>query len=391
MEKNSQDLLLLVDYERHHPRVWITEGPRVHNNRHFSPSIEVVLEKELGAPISSTDRHAWPPTIDLIVCSITTVLGSAAASGYDHRFSAQELRFLPNIPGKSPRTLIFHENWLDRAFNYFGTSAFPRELNAANSTKKVVKVDNGEFHGTQEGWNQTVSVTVASPDNFKYPPRSARTTTNNTALTLFAKAARNSIPPNGVYKGFGFDASQPEIVVGCAFVYVLSWIQPSSSRYSALPSMLPDELKPVSSQPFINDKTNHRLRVFKERYGFRMSTITGIMAAIVLVAHALLSVVATLVHLIRKRSIINAWNSVAEYTALGVGSQHMPEAFENTCSGIREVKTLQTLVKVRARTEKHLEIVLGSAESGLLRVGSGEYGVSHSRERGYGTNDKFTK
>lgn len=370
--KNSQDLLLLADYERHHPRVWITEGPRIHNNRHFSPSIEVVLEKQLNTPGSSTDRHnAWPPAIDLIVCSITAVLNPATASGYDHRFSAQELRFLANASSEAPRTLIFHENWLDRAFNYFGTSAFPGDLNAANSTKKVVKAADEDFHGTQEGWNQTISVTVASPDNFKYPPRNARTYTNNTALKLFAKAARNSIPPNGVYKGLGFDASQPEIVVGCAFVYALSWIQPSGWRYSALPSMLPDELKPVSSQPVISSTINHRLEVFKERYGFRMSTITGVMAAIVLVAHALFSVVATVVHMVRKRCIINAWNSVAEYTALGVGSQYTPRAFKNTCGGITAVSTLQTLVMVRARAEEHLEIVL---EPGLPRVGRGMYG-----------------
>lgn len=372
MGKNSQDLLLLADYERHHPRVWITEGPRIHNNRHFSPSIEVVLEKGLYTPRNSTDRrNAWPPAIDLIVCSITTVLKPAIASGYDHRFSAQELRFFPNTSGEAPRTLIFHENWLDRAFNYFGTSTSPGGLNVANSTKKVVGAADEDFHGTQEGWKPTISVTVASPDNFKYPPRSARTYTNNTALKLFAKAARNSIPPNGVYKGLGFDASQPEIVVGCAFVYALSWIQPSGWRYSALPSMLPDELKPVSSQPVISSTINHRLEVFKERYGFRMSTITGAMAAIVLITHALLSVLATVVHLVRKRSIINAWNSVAEYTALGVGSQHVAEAFKHTCGGITATRTLQTLIKVRARTEGHLEIVL---EPGLPRVGHGIYG-----------------
>lgn len=396
--QSSENLLLLIDYERNHPRVWITEGPRAQNNRHFSPSIEVILEKGLNNTSDPVDTPTpWPPEIDLIVCSMTAALQSATASGYDHRFSAQELQFSDNVSGEAPRGLLFHENWLDRAFNYFGTINSTEDLNS-NSTRRVTKAgvdragvtragvgmsgvnrsgrvrggDEG-FHGIQEGWSQTSSVTVASPDNFQYPLRNSRTATNNTALRLFAKAARNSIPPNGVYKGLGFDASQPEIVVGCAFVYALSWIQPSDWRYSALPSMLPDELKPVSSRSVTSNIVNRRLEVFKERYGFRMSTITGVIAAIVLVAHAILTVVATVVHLIKRRSIINAWNSVAEYTALGVGSQYiyMADAFKNTCGGITTFRTLQTLVKVRAKTPEHLEIVL---ETGLPRVGSGVYG-----------------
>lgn len=390
--QSSENLLLLINYERNHPRVWITEGPRAQNNRHFSPSIEVILEKGLDNISDSDTPTPWPPAIDLIVCSITAALRPATASGYDQRFSAQELQLYANVSGKVPRGLLFHEHWLDRAFNYFGTIDFAEELNA-NTTRRVTKagvdragmgrsggnryggVKGGDegYHGIQEGWNQTSSVTVASPDNFQYPLRNTRTATNNTALRLFAKAARNSIPPNGVYKGLGFDASQPEIVVGCAFVYALSWIQPSDWRYSALPSMLPDELKPVSSRLVISSTVNRRLEVFKERYGFRMSTITGVIAAIVLIAHMILTVAATVVHLIKRRSIINAWNSVAEYTALGVGSQYiyMAEAFKNTCGGITTFRTLQTLVKVRAKTPEHLEIVL---DTGLPRVGSGMYG-----------------
>lgn len=369
--QNSQDLLLLLDYERHHPRVWITEGPRAQNNVHFSPSIEVVLEESLSSSDAAGAPYAWPPEIDLIVCSITTVLRPATASGYDPRFSAQELTFLGNAHGKVPRTLIYHENWLDRAFNYFGTSSFSGDLNTTNSTSRVHKVGAEIYHGTQEGWNRTSSATVVTPDNFKYPPRSARTSTNNTSLRLFARAARNSIPPNGVFKGLGFDASQPEIVVGCAFVYALSWILPSNSRYSTSPSMLPDALKLVDPQRAGHAMINHQLTVYKERYGFRTSTVTGIMAAAILCAHATLSVIASVVHIVRKRSVINAWNSVAEYTALGVGSQHMVEALKNTCGGIVTVGTLQTLVKVRVRNTDHLEIVV---EPGLERIGSGEYG-----------------
>lgn len=370
--RSSQDLLLLLDYEKHHPRVWITEGPRAQDNKHFSPSIEVIIEKGMSTAGNLTGTpNPWPPVIDLIVCSITTTIRPAIASGYDHRFSAQELQFFGNVSGQVPRTMVFHENWLDRAFNYFGTIGSPEDLNIANSTRRVVKDEDQSYHGTQEGWNQTSSLTVASPDNFQYPLRSARTSTNNTALRLFAKAARNSIPPNGVYKGLGFDASQPEIVVGCALVYILSWVQPSDWRYSALPSMLPDELKPVSSQPVTSSTVNHELGVFKERYGFRMSTITGILAAIVLIAHAAFTTVATIVHIIRKGNIINAWNSVAEYTALGVGSQYMGEAFRNTCGGIETSGTLQTLVRVRVKTEEHLEIVL---DSELPQVGPGKYG-----------------
>lgn len=376
--RSSRELLLLLNYERHHPRVWITEGSRAQNNEHFSSSIEVILEKGPNDARNSTNTpNPWPPAIDLIVCSITTTLNSAMASGYDHRFSAPELQFFGNVSGKAPRTLMFHENWLDRAFNYYGTISFPDGINASNSTRKVDGTRDEIYHGTQERWMPTSSVIVASPDNFRYPQRSVRTATNNTVLRLFAKAARNSIPPNGVYKGLGFDASQPEIVVGCAFVYALSWVQPSDWRYSAMPSMLPNAMKPVTSQLVVRSTINHQLKVFKERYGFRMSTVTGVLAAVVLIAHATLTMIATVIHMVKKRSIINAWNSVAEYTALGVGSQYMADAFENTCGGIVTSGTLQTLVKVRVKTEKHLEIVL---EPGLPRVGPGKYGfINQSR------------
>lgn len=70
--RRSQNLLLAADYaDDADSRVWVTEGPRITANQHYSDSIEVVFE---GRPLSDNPQIPF----NLTVCSFLQHNGTTA-------------------------------------------------------------------------------------------------------------------------------------------------------------------------------------------------------------------------------------------------------------------------------------------------------------------------
>lgn len=163
------------------------------------------------------------------------------------------------------------------------------------------------------------------------------------------------------------DASSHEILVAGAFAYIMAQLKPSSSQYSnETTANIPAEARQEEPRSY-PATVKREISVFNLGYGFRLSTRTGMLGITVLIAHAVIVVLGSLWQLCWERKIILGWHSIPEYVALALGS-NLPNELDNTCSGISNLKTLQTVIKVGETTVEHLEIGIIDRELDMRSV-----------------------
>lgn len=318
----SQDLLLLSDgdsiYTRNSTKFWITEGPRTPTNNKFTDTIVFVLY--------DTDD----PT-SLVVCSNSATLDTITASSYKKQFDAQQVQthgdlyyfksdnktaFVP------PKSILYHENWLDMIYHDVPENATGYPLELKNNT---------------------------------YPRRNTSQVTRNPDLKAWATGIKDANETAGFSIQFddslGEEAGMVEIVVGGAFITILSRIMPSYMQYTASgdwnssdPSIrahYPAELMPegIIDCQYINQT----LSVYHLVYGYNAKSTAIILSMVVLFIHCGVAVLGSLWQ-IRRGSIIREWNSVPEYGMLFLGTDKGRAEIRNTCAGIGSKETLQRLV-----------------------------------------------
>lgn len=343
--RTSKNLLLSYEgpEDRGEPRVWITEGPRTDRSSHYSDSIEVVFEKSAIDPKSVVEGRF---TYGLTVCSFSGMLVAAVSTSYGVLYSAEQVEYLDHVvlangSTAPPRKLLFHKNWLDRAYGFDPNVPYSYYANYSIPEESMIY-----------------------PDNFTYPTRPGTTPTNNTfglfgwhiaLVPMFERVDKPGLAPARR------EAFQVEMVVGGALTYMLSWIFPSDSEYSMSYDQIPDEFRLGQKESW---PIEYVWTLYTEGYGFRLSSRTGYLGVVVLVLHAVIAIGAWLWQLIMRRKVIRAWNSVSDYTLLGAGSPSLVMAYPNTCAGISGEGALQSLVVVGetipppgAATTPHLELV----------------------------------
>ncbi|KAL0632694.1 hypothetical protein Q9L58_008415 [Maublancomyces gigas] len=117
----SQNLLMAsnsADIRNIPPKIWITEGPRIENNSHYSESIEIVIERSHVDP-----EHIGLGSPSLTVCSFSAAIVSGIATSFGTFYTGENFEYfnhivLPDGGIAEPRKFLFHENWLDRAYAY---------------------------------------------------------------------------------------------------------------------------------------------------------------------------------------------------------------------------------------------------------------------------------
>lgn len=352
--RTSRKLLMAYDFMDgfDDPRVWLTEGPRIEGNSHYSDSIEVIFEKPL-------ERASYMH--NLTVCSFSASLVAAMATSYGTDYTAEKVEYfnyvlLPDGRTAEPRKFLFHENWLDRAYSY-----------DPDLWRSVPYSDSFFPEGTEQ-YPENFSYPVGSmvyPDNFTYPERPGLNPEEN----LFGKFASSLIFAVGFAstnetREEKNQAFPVEATVGGLLTYLLSWSLPCKSQYSMPYEQIPERfrLEPPQSYPLV-----YLWELYRKGYGFRLSTRTAYLGVTVLLAHAAIAIFASLWQL-KRASVIHAWKTVPDYAVLGSGSPSLVMAYPYTCAGITGTKSLQGLVKVAERVPppgalppasmaSHLEIV----------------------------------
>lgn len=287
-KRTSRDLLLAADYGGLDLRVWITEGPHITANTHYSDSIEVIIE----GPIAELES-----AFDLTVCSFSGALVSGIGTSYGIRFEISKIEYFnytirPNGDKAEPRKLLFHKTWLDRAHAV-----------------------SGELWGNE-------SYTTSDPFSYPARPRIVPPGKSN-VLAAFGNATRD-----GLYGLLEPEAFPREVAVGGALAYLLSWVSTSYSQFTMPYDKIPPEftagLGPMESWP-----TTYKLSVHREGYIYRRSDRSGILGVVVLALHAVTVIVASLWQLIFVRRIIPGWKGTPQYAILGAGSPNFIEAYQS--------------------------------------------------------------
>lgn len=137
----------------------------------------------------------------------------------------------------------------------------------------------------------------------------------------------------------------------------MSAMHPSDTQYTNRSfEDLPADSRPETPRWYSQPPTRV-ISVFNLGYGFRLSTRTSILGITVLLAHAVIVMLGSLWQLFWERKIILGWGTIHDYVALALGSD-IPDELNNTCAGISNTQTLQTVVKVGETTNDHLEIAI---------------------------------
>lgn len=348
----SRNLLMSRDFVDgfQDPRVWLTEGPRIDENPHYSDSIEVLFEKR------PDDNVVY--MYNLTVCSFSAVLVTAIATSYSDFIDDEKVEYLGQVfradgTTAPPRRFLFHQNWLDRAYNY------DPDLWLSQPTPDTRYIDttlytNGTPYSPTNYSYPTGSMVY--PDNFTYPARPGLRPRMNGFGNLGLSVS--FAPGYPTAKELQTEAFPVEATVGGILTYLLSNLLPSDSQYTMPYDQIPEEFRlgPPESfgRPYIYD-------VYLSGYGFKLSSRTGYLGVAVLLSHAALALAASLWQFFRRRGVIRAWSTVPDYVCLGSGSSSLALTHPNTCAGIAGKKGLCSVVKVAetgyAGFVPHLEIV----------------------------------
>lgn len=344
--RGSQNLLLMGQEGIGASRkaFYMAEGLSLPNEySKFTASIEFLIDSGDGRqhdPSSDSQRYEYnqPDAGNVTICSISTILRSTVVSSLQIPFSPRYAKYTDDLSqlnggDEAPRSLIFHENWLDTVY-----------------LADPVTFDEG------------IRIPAVNTEVFTYPPRNASKPSRNPTLVRLAKIF---LTPNtgssDIQKNLGqgqVEAGALEIVIGGAFLQFMSLMNPTSSQYSVGPGLiLPDSLMPEPRRSF-PDTATYVLKVYRLGYGFRLSSRTGFVGMIVLTTHAVIAVLGSLWLIFWERKVIAAWGTVPDYLALGIGSSIVGQGLKNTCAGISGTETLGAVVVVGETTPKHLEISL---------------------------------
>lgn len=349
--KASKNLLLMGQEGTGASRkgVYMAEGPSLKNRySKFTASVEFLIDSGDGRqhdPGFDSQRYAYtqPHAGNITICSISTVLRSTVVSSLQIPFSPRYAKYTDdlsqlNAGDEAPRTIIFHENWLDTV-----------------------------YYADPVTSDEEIRIPVVNTGVFAYPPRNASKPSRNPTLARLAKIflTPNTASSDDLQRNLGHgqvEAAALEIVVGGSFLQFMSLINPTSSQYSVGPGLiLPDSLMPEPRRSF-PDTTTYVLKVYRLGYGFRLSSRTGFFGMIVLATHAVIAILGSLWLIFWERKVIAVWGTVPDYLALGIGSSVAGQGLKNTCAGISGTETLGAVVVVGETTPQHLEICL--VESG---------------------------
>lgn len=378
----GRNLLMAKDFvdDQPDPRVWVTEGPRVAQNVHYSDSLEILFEKLPGA---------LPWISNLTVCSFSAVLVTGVATSLGSNPQREQVDYLDHVIRLDdtiapPRKFLFHENWLDRAFSYDPALWLAQSIDD-NGYVNGISYNNGTPYPPPVFFLPTGSMRY--PDNFTYAARPGLTPRLNTF---------GSLGENLIYAlGYGSSPESAEArieafpvgaAVGGILTYLLSWSLPSDNQYTMSYDEIPPQFRlgpPESFSRFFSSW------VYRKGYGFRLSSRTAYLGVAVLVWHAIIVVVGSMWQLKRRR-IIRAWSTVPDYLCLGSGSASLVLTHPNTCAGVAGKEALSGLVKIGVTDNgdtPHLQIgTVGGA--GLIgteavEMGNAEklYGFSVSKEK----------
>lgn len=363
-------------------------GTRIDENRYYSDSIELVLEK------NPLDHSSTMP--NLTVCSFSAVLVSALATTYGTELISQSIIYHDYVSTNGttlpPRRFLFHENWLDRAYSYDPTlSLSDAILNPENFNSTAYNVGT-TYNSTS--WSFPTG-SMVHPDNFTYPARPGMFPQRNSFGRLGASLVHAVGHPNLDSKGREMDTSfRAEATVGGILTYMLTWSLPSFSQYSMPYDQIPEKFRLGPPQSFPHQ---YDAKYYVSGYGYRLSNRTGILGVVVLVSHAVLATAASVWQLLRRRGIMQAWSTVPDYVCLGSGSSSVVATHPNTCAGIAGEDGLCSVVRIveTARDEQaekdgstpHLEVmaVQRVVTTGALEVDLGDdkkkYGFTERKHK----------
>lgn len=337
--KSSRDLLLIGQSPTTAARqliLYMTEGPKSGDYPGFITSMEIILfERSMPQSVNNSlpDKTPIVPRLGVIECSISSKIESATITSSEIVFSSDfadfaDYQILANGTKESPHPVLFHEHWLDSI--------------------SVI---------TQNQTAQNRSLTATG--HVSFPPRNQSIITNNPTLQLFAKTAITPymLQEKLLHRGQQWstvEAAELEITLGGAFASILLYLPPSDSQYALPPGVkLPDTFLP--RQKFYDRATNFKIQVYNQGYGYRLSSRTGKLGVVVLLAHAFIALLGSLWQLMRWK-VFTAWTTIPEYLALGCGSPTGQPRLRNTGAGISGTRTLQSVMRVQ-KTNEHLEIL----------------------------------
>lgn len=301
--RTSRNLLLAADHRDYYPRVWVTEGPKIEANSHYSDSIEVIFE----TPPPSNEMEYYDdstPTFNLTVCSFSGALASGIGTALGTHATAEKVEYFdyalkPDGRRMGPRRILFHENWLDNAYSR-----------------------------KDSPWESDNDPDTDALASFTYPARPRTTVSPYNVLAAFGNATQVAGEFSNVT-----EALPSEVAVGGALAYLLSWTSGSDTQYAIpldeIPRQFTDGLGPPESWPI-----DYVFKVYQEGYIFRLSTRTGYLGVMVLGLHGITAIVASLWQLFVTRRVILGWTNTPEYIMLGAGSPSLTTAYPNTCAGI---------------------------------------------------------
>ncbi|KAL0632595.1 hypothetical protein Q9L58_008526 [Maublancomyces gigas] len=312
--RTSRNLILTTDFDGYSPRVWVTEGPKITANSHYSDSLEVVLESQ---PPRVNAIYRDDNIFNLTVCSFSATLVAGIGTALGVHFKSEKIEYFNYSLSSDgthapPRQLLFHENWLDNAY------ALRREDNFETSP--------GD--------------TLISRFSFPARPRTVPPLDAN-MLGVFGNTTRKAGGSTAES-----EALPAEVTVGGALTYIISWVPNTNSQFSMefdeIPPQFIDGLGPLKEWP-----TEYIFRVYQEGYLFRLSSRTGYLGVIVLGLHSLTAIIASLWQLIVTRRVFLGWNNTPEYIMLGAGSPSLAPAYPNTCAGIKTKGVLSGIVMLK--------------------------------------------
>lgn len=313
--RSSRDLVLAAGYGDAECKVWITEGPRITANQHYSDTLEVVFE---GQRISNNPY--FHSGFNLTVCTYSAIIVSGigtAPGAYDTPTKVQYFDHvvLQNGSFISPRRILFHENWLDYAY-YIDMSP-----------------------------NATHNLSTADP--FSYSPRPRKTVPGYNLLGMFGNNTRHAGSRwNEV--GNQTRATALEVTVGGALTYLLSWVPASDSQYAMPYDQIPLRFVAGLEQPVPGRLvTEYVLRVYREGYIYRLSTLTGYFGFVILCLHAITATLGSLWQvreLILGRGVVRRLMSTPEYTILGAGIAELVEGHQGPGVGTVGEDALKSVI-----------------------------------------------
>lgn len=314
--RSSQNLLLAAEYaDDADSRVWITEGPRIAVNQHYSDSIEVVFE---GMPLSDDPQVPF----NLTVGSFSGKFVSGVGTTMGLRDTPEQIQYFDyvlrhNGTTAKPPQILFHENWLDFAYSI-----------------------------KDPGDNESVQISPSTTP-FSYPQRPGTTAPEYNLLGMFGNNTRRAGSRRNMM-GIQPKALAVEVTVGGALGYLLAWTSPTNSQYS----MPYDDIPPAFTEGLGGPEswlTEYAFKVYREGYVFRLSTRTGYLGCVILVLHAITAIAGSVWQLMSGKGVFLGWNNTPEYFMLGAGSAKLVEVYPNTCVAITGEKALAGVIVLERR------------------------------------------